>query len=75
MGLTLMVRGHIAFFYQQNPRVWEFLTASLGVFDREFRGMEQQEKPRVREFREHWIASLRGLSVFSFEKQGNNRNF
>ena len=39
-------------------------SASLGVFDREFRGKEQQEKPRVREFRELWIASLRGLSVF-----------
>ena len=38
--------------------------ASLGVLDREFRGKEQQEKPRVREFRELWIASLRGLSVF-----------
>ena len=38
-------------------------SASLGVFDREFRGKEQQEKPRVREFRELWIASLRGLSV------------
>ena len=38
-------------------------SASLGIFDREFRGKEQQEKPRVREFRELWIASLRGLSV------------
>ena len=28
MGLSLNVRGHVAFF-QQNPRVWEFLTASL----------------------------------------------
>ena len=25
----MTVRGHIAFFYQQNSRVWEFLTASL----------------------------------------------
>ena len=39
-------------------------SASLGVFDREFRGKEQQEKPRVREFRELWIASLRGLRVY-----------
>ena len=38
-------------------------TASLGVLDREFRGKEQQEKPRIREFRELWIANLRGLSV------------
>ena len=38
-------------------------SASLGVFDRKFRGKEQQEKPRVREFRELWIASLRELSV------------
>ena len=38
-------------------------SASLGVFDREFRGKEQQEKPRVREFRELWITSLRGLGV------------
>ena len=38
-------------------------TVSLGVLDREFRGKEQQEKPRVREFRKLWIASLRGLSV------------
>ena len=56
MGLTLTVRGHIAFFSAK--------FASLGVFDREFRGKEQQEKPRVREFRELWIASLRGLGVF-----------
>ena len=55
MGLTLTVRGHIAFFSAK--------FASLGVFDREFRGKEQQEKPRVREFRELWIASLRGLIV------------
>ena len=41
-------------------------TANLGVHDREFRGKEQQEKSRVREFRELWIASLRGLSVPSF---------
>ena len=52
MGLNLTVRGHVA-----------EKSASLGVFDREFRGKEQQEKPRVREFREFGTASLRGLSV------------
>ena len=52
----MTARGHVAFFHK---------SASLGVFDREFRGKEQQEKPRVREFRELWIASLRGLSVQS----------
>ena len=51
-----MARGHIAIFLAKS--------ASLGVFDREFRGKEQQEKPRVREFRELWIASLRGLNVY-----------
>ena len=51
-----MVRGHVAFFSAKS--------VSLGVFDCEFRGKEQQEKPRVREFRELWIMSLRGLSVF-----------
>ena len=57
MGLTLRVRGHIEFFLAK--------LASLGVSDCEFRGKEQQEKPRVREFRELWITNLRGLSVLS----------
>ena len=68
MGLTLMVRGHIAFFLSAK-------FASLGVFDCEFRGMEQQEKPRVREFRELWIASLRGLSVFHYLKRTLNIDY
>ena len=39
-------------------------SASLGVFDHEFRGKEQQEKLRVREFREFGTASLRGITVY-----------
>ena len=35
-----MARGHVAFFCQQNPRVWEFLTASL----------EEMNSKRNREF-------------------------
>ena len=62
MGLTLTVRGHIAFILSAK-------FASLGVFDRECRGKEQQEKPRIREFRELWIANLRGLSVNAFNSQ------
>ena len=38
-------------------------SGSLGVFDCEFGGKEQQEKPRVREFREFGTASLRGITV------------
>ena len=52
-----MARGHIAIFLAKS--------ASLGVFDREFRGKEQQEKPRVREFREFGTASLRGITVLT----------
>ena len=57
MSLTLTSRGHVAFFLSAK-------SVSFGVFDREFRGKEQQEERRVREFRELWIASLRGLSAF-----------
>lgn len=59
MGLTFIERGHVTC-----KMIKYFVkSAGLGVLDREFGGKEQQEKPRVREFRELWIASLRGLSV------------
>ena len=40
---------------------------NFGAYKRycEFGGEEQREEPRVREFREFGIASLRGISVLS----------
>ena len=42
--------------------------ANLGAYKRyrEFGGKEQQEEPRVREFREFGTASLRGIIVFKY---------
>ena len=39
----------------------------MGAYKRhcEFGGKEQQEEPRVREFREFGTASLRGITVYN----------
>ena len=62
MGLNLIERGHVAC-QQQNESTFSQIR-EFESSDREFGGKEQQEKPRVREFRELWIVNLRGLSVY-----------